>query len=173
MLSQTWGGLLLAWTPAKELLVPALAKTDAPPVLAIPPIGVGITRDFYRPLARRWKDEQHAPSELHAPDLLGNGNSPQKTRTFYTPEIYAQQLLDYSKEHLQKPPVLLVQGGLLPVALEMWRMGGAESISGFCFASPPPLRFISQQAENEPGVRSRFRGQAGRSPGRGHPAAHQ
>ena len=52
--------------------------------------------------------------------------------------------------------VLVVQGGLLPVALEMWR-NCPEAIAGVIFSSPPPLRFFTSGAPEEVGVRRRFR----------------
>jgi len=130
-----------------------------PPLLCIPPIGVGITAKFFEPLHREWA-HLGAPCSLHTPDLLGCGSASPKTRTFYTPELYADALLAYIETHIKRPVVLVVQGGLLPVALEMWRKGGPSVIAGFCLMSPPPLRFLSPEAVEEAGVRGRFRGKA-------------
>ena len=134
------------------------------PILAIPPIGVGISRKFYDPLHREW-GLLGTPCSLHTPDLLGCGSAHPKPRRFYTPEIYADQLLAYVHNSVQQPVVLAVQGGLLPVALEMWRKGGEEAIAAVSFISPPPLRFFSPEAGEEEGVRSRFR-EGGQSRGR-------
>lgn len=142
---------------------PITGLEDCPPVLCIPPIGVGITRKFYDPLHREWA-ALGAPSELHTPDLVGNGGSSPKRRKLYDPDYWAGQLLAYAREELKRPCVLVVQGGLLPVALEMWRLGGADAIAGMSFLSPPPLRFFTPDAEAEPGVRGRFSSRA--TPGR-------
>jgi pimeloyl-ACP methyl ester carboxylesterase len=122
-------------------VLPASFPGRCPPLLAIPPVGVGITRDFYRPLSREWA-RLDAPAALHMPDLIGCGDSTPKRRILYSPEIWAEQLHAYAKG-IGQPAVLVVQGGLLPVALEMWRLGGTSTIAGICLLSPPPLSFIS------------------------------
>lgn len=140
------------------------ASNDRPPLLCLPPIGVGITRNFYNPLHREWA-ALGAPSDLHSPELLGNGDASPKPRRFYSPSVWAEQLLDYQRRSIARPAILVVQGGLLPVALEMWRMAGAEAIAGVSLCSPPPLRFISPEAPEEKYVRGRFRGKPS-APGR-------
>ena len=137
---------------------------DCPPLVCIPPVGVGITREFYEPLHREWA-ALGAPSELHTPDLLGCGDAKPKRRRFYTPEFWAVQLLDYIQTNIKVPVIVVSQGGLLPVALEMWRAGGTDCIAGVSFVSPPPLRFFAPEAAVEPGVRSRFTSSAD-APGR-------
>ena len=79
--------------------------------------------------------------------------------------MWAEQLLDYQRRKIGRPVVLVVQGGLLPVALEMWREAGNNAIVGVSLCSPPPLRFISPEAPEERNVRGRFRGEPS-SPGR-------
>lgn len=126
-----------------------------PPIVCIPPVGVGITRSFYDPLHREWA-ALGAPAELHTPDLLGNGDAQPKQRRFYPPEVWASQLLAYINGTVKRPVILLSQGGLLPVALEMWRTRRTDSIVGASLVSPPPLRFFAPSADAEPGVRKRF-----------------
>ena len=58
---------------------------------------------------------------MHSPDLLGTGTATPKPRRFYTPSVWAEQLDAYISDELQTPCVLVVQGGLLPSALELWR----------------------------------------------------
>lgn len=138
-----------------------------PPLLCIPPVGVGITRDFYAPLQREWA-ALGAPCDLHAPELIGCGDASPKPRRFYSPQDWAGQLLDYHALKIGRPCILVVQGGLLPVGLEMWFEGGNAVVAGASLCSPPPLRFISPEPAAEPNVRGRFRGTgtAKRSPGR-------
>ena len=45
------------------------------------------------------------------------------------------------REQLGRPAVVLTQGGLAPVALELWRRGGATAVAGVSFVSPPPFQF--------------------------------
>lgn len=132
---------------------------ERPPLLCIPPVGVGISREFFSPLQREWA-ALGAPAEMHAPDLLGCGYSSPKPRRFYTPALWADQMLSYMSTALDRPAVLVVQGGLLPVALEMWRRVGSGGIAGMSLISPPPLAFFSPTADAERGVRGRFRTKA-------------
>jgi len=122
----------------------AAATTSGPPLLCLPPIGVGISRSFFDPLHREWA-ALGAPCDLHSPELLGNGDASPKPRRFYSPDVWAEQLLDYQRRKIGRPAVLVVQGGLLPVALEMWRAAGPDAIAGVSLCSPPPLRFISPE----------------------------
>ena len=133
------------------------SSSTAPPLLCIPPVGVGISNKFFDPMHREWA-ALGGPADLHSPDLLGCGNSQPKRRIFYTPQSWAEQLLDYIRAHCQQPVILVTQGGLLPVALEIWKAGGKDAVAGVCFVSPPPVRFFAPGAEAEPGVRPRFSG---------------
>ena len=148
-----------------QYMSPLTGSTNCPPIVCLPPIGVGITREFYEPLHREWA-ALGAPSELHTPDLLGNGDAKPKRRRFYTPEIWAAQLLDYCERRVKRPCIVVSQGGLLPVALEMWKAGGTDVVAGVSFVSPPPLRFFAPDAEAEQGVRSRFQDKGARKPTR-------
>ena len=113
---------------------------DLPPLLLIPPVGVGIDRQFYARLQDAW-----AGGDTHAPDLLGTGDARPKPRRFYKPEVWAGQLDAYVREVIGEPCVLVSQGGLLPVALEMWRLGGTDTVRGVACLSPPPLSFLASE----------------------------
>eukprot|EP00966_Prymnesium_polylepis_P066915 1553191-Prymnesium_polylepis.1 len=88
-----------------------------PPLILIPPVGVGIDKSFYNRLHSEW-DLLGAPAAMHAPDLLGTGSATPKPRRFYSPDEWASQINDYIAEQLREPCILVVQGGLLPTALE-------------------------------------------------------
>ena len=113
---------------------------DLPPLLLIPPVGVGIDRQFYARFQDVW-----AGGDTHAPDLLGTGDATPKPRRFYKPEVWAGQLDAYVREVIGEPCVLVSQGGLLPVALEMWRLGGTDTVRGVACLSPPPLSFVASE----------------------------
>ena len=68
-------------------------------------------------------------------------------RQFYGPEVWARQLDAYVRDEVGRPCTLVVQGGLLPCALEMWRLGGRDTIAGVSLLSPPPLRFVCDDAD--------------------------
>ena len=114
--------------------------TDLPPLLLIPPVGVGIDRQFYARFQDVWDG-----GDTHAPDLLGTGDAKPKPRRFYKPEVWAGQLDAYVREVIGEPCVLVSQGGLLPVALEMWRLGGTDTVRGVACLSPPPLSFVASE----------------------------
>ena len=114
--------------------------TDLPPLLLIPPVGVGIDRQFYARFQDVW-----AGGDTHAPDLLGTGDAKPKPRRFYKPEVWAGQLDAYVREVIGEPCVLVSQGGLLPVALEMWRLSGTDTVRGVACLSPPPLSFVASE----------------------------
>ena len=87
-----------------------------PPLLLIPPVGVGIDRKFYDRLQVQWA-ALGAPAAMHSIDLLGTGSATPKPARFYSPEVWAEQVDAYIREELKEPCVLVVQGGLLPSAL--------------------------------------------------------
>ena len=114
-----------------------------PPVVMVPPVGVGIDRKFYDKLLDEW-ERLGLPVELHALDLLGCGSSRPLPRKFYTPEVWAEQVLEYVQTSVGRPVVLMVQSGMAPIALETWRMGGGRpTIAGVIFMSPPPFQFFA------------------------------
>jgi len=113
-----------------------------PPLLLIPPVGVGIDRAFYNRLQSEWS-ALGAPAAMHAIDLLGTGSATPKPRRFYSPDVWAGQIDAYIRDHLKEPCVLVVQGGLLPTALEVWRRSGSRVIAGISLLSPPPVLFFA------------------------------
>ena len=118
------------------------SDASSPPLVLLPPVGVGIDRVFYR------RFQEALPGiATHAPDLLGTGTAFPKPRRFYGPEVWARQVDAYVREQVGGPCVLVVQGGLLPCALEMWRLGGKETIAGLSLLSPPPLKFVCGDAD--------------------------
>jgi len=126
-------------------VVPPAPGSSEPPLLLIPPVGVGIDHQFFGKLQDVWA--ARGGGAMHAPDLLGTGATAPKPRKFYAPEVWAQQLDAYLRETFDEPAILVVQGGLLPCALEMWRLGGRETIAGMSLMSPPPFRFVAEDAD--------------------------
>ena len=115
-----------------------------PPLLLVPPVGVGIDRKFYDRLQVQWA-ALGAPAAMHSIDLLGTGSATPKPARFYSPEVWADQVDAYIREELKEPCVLVVQGGLLPSALEVWRRSGSNAIAGISVLSPPSLSFFTTQ----------------------------
>ncbi len=124
---------------------------ETPPILLIHPIGVGLSRQFWQPLINQW---QRAPRPtLYVPDLLGCGDSDKPARA-YQPEDWAGQLLELVREVIKEPVILVVQGALLPVALEMMMHPERDRwIAGAVFSGPPAWRLMT---EPTPGWRQRL-----------------
>lgn len=113
--------------------------SDATPLLLIHPIGVGLSGQFWQPFVDQWQG-----TRLYVPDLLGCGKSDLPRRA-YSPRDWAEQLHCFISEVIQKPVIVVVQGALLPVALElmadaaMTRWVAAAALSG-----PPAWRLITE-----------------------------
>lgn len=129
---------------AVNLQPSARPSPPRPPLLLIPPVGVGIDKSFYNRLHSEWQ-LLGSPAAVHALDLLGTGAATPKPRRFYSPELWADQIDDYITSHLKEPCVLVVQGGLLPAALEVWRRSGSRCIAAISLLSPLSLSFFSTE----------------------------
>ena len=134
------------------------SRPKPPPLVLIPPVGVGIDRKFYDRVQREWA-ALGAPAAMHSIDLLGTGSSTPKPRRFYSPQVWADQLDGYIRDELKEPCVLVVQGGLLPSALEVWRRSGSKAIAGVSVLSPPPLRFFTRAEDAADGAAAMPAGQ--------------
>ena len=66
-------------------------QDSRPPLVLIPPVGVGIDRSFYNRLQAEWS-ALGAPAAMHAIDLLGTGSATPKPRQFYSPDVWAAQI---------------------------------------------------------------------------------
>lgn len=123
----------------------AYDRYDAPPspitLLTIHPVGVGLSRHFWDRFCHHWQDQQ--PFPIVNPDLLGCGDSA-RPRIAYHPEDWAAQLQHLITTVIQQPVVLIIQGALLPVALELLRTQGEHPIAGLVLAGPPGWPLISQ-----------------------------
>lgn len=76
------------YTYHTTVLPAARASPQCPPVLLVPPVGVGIDRNFFNRFLREW-EALGSPCAMHAPDLLGSGVDAQpKPRRFYTPQVW-------------------------------------------------------------------------------------
>ncbi|CAM9213683.1 unnamed protein product [Phaeothamnion confervicola] len=128
---------------------PAAGSAPAwPPLLLVPPVGLGIDRSFYDRFLRAWV-AAGVPGEVHAPDLLGTGScAPLPTRRDapLTPAAWAVQLTAYVRERCPGgTAVVLAQGGSCAVALEMAAAaaeaadGGDCGIKGIVLCGPPDL----------------------------------
>ena len=120
---------------------------DGIPLLLIHPIGVGLSRHFWRRFCRVWYDTGHR-NPIYNPDLLGCGES-DMPHVAYTPADWAEQLQHFLQTVVQKPVILIVQGALLPVALELVKLqSSANLIQKLILAAPPAWKVIAKKAPN-------------------------
>ena len=130
-----------------------VAGTDAtlPPLVLLPPIGVGIDRTFCSRFLDSWAALAPGP-ELHAIDVVGVGDSspkPKMKRPFggwveppRTPTEWAEQTLAYVKEEVGAPCVIVGQSNLCAVALEAARLD-PQSVLSIVLIGPPAVEALS------------------------------
>ncbi|MFM7425791.1 MAG: alpha/beta fold hydrolase [Elainella sp.] len=122
----------------------AASPQAAPPLLLIHPIGVGLSRRFWDRFLPAWLGQTQAHA-IYNPDLLGCGDS-DLPRLAYRPEDWAAQLMDLITEVIRQPVVVVAQGALSPVALEMAalaRQQDAGWIKGLVLSGPPSWSVVT------------------------------
>lgn len=119
-------------------------------LVTIHPVGVGLSRHFWDRFCQHWQKQGH-PFPIYNPDLLGCGDS-DRPRVAYHSADWAAQLQHFITAIVQQPVVLLVQGALFSVALDLVeRLQGHDSIQGLVLAGPPGWSLITQAAKaNQP-----------------------
>lgn len=109
------------------------------PLLFIHPIGVGLSGRFWDRCIAAWLPSNRP---LYVPDLLGCGESAMPHVAYY-PEDWAGQLRFFIEVVIGKAVVLVVQGALFPVAMELVGQCG-DAIRGMILSGPPARALISQ-----------------------------
>ena len=85
---------------------------------------------------------------LYVPDLLGCGKSDLPRRS-YSPRDWAEQLHELIVSVIKTPVVVVVQGALLPVALELMADAVMSSwVVGAALSGPPAWRLITEPTPN-------------------------
>ena len=131
--------------------VPA-ATSGLPPLVLLPPIGVGIDRTFCTRFLDAWAELSPGPA-LHAIDMIGMGDSAPKpimkrrlsggwAEPPRTPTEWAEQTLQYIKEEVGEPCVVVGQSNLCAVALEAAAIEGSD-IAGVILVGPPAVEALS------------------------------
>ncbi|MBW4556178.1 MAG: alpha/beta hydrolase [Trichormus sp. ATA11-4-KO1] len=128
---------------AYELHQPNNSLSEGIPLLLIHPIGVGLSRQFWQRFRCEWYTAGHR-NLIYNPDLLGCGES-DMPHVAYTPKDWAEQLHYFLQTVVQKPVVVVVQGALLPVAIELVQKE-LNLISGLILAGPPAWPVITKES---------------------------
>ena len=130
---------------AYEVYNPINQTTDnGIPLLLIHPIGVGLSRKFWDRFCREWY-EKDCQNSIYNPDLLGCGESDMPP-VAYNPTDWAEQLQHFLQTVVQKPVIVVVQGALLPVAIELVRLQ-SNLVRGLVLAGPPAWAVITKPSK--------------------------
>ncbi|MEL6469546.1 MAG: alpha/beta fold hydrolase [Cyanobacteria bacterium J06623_4] len=106
-----------------------------PSLLLIHPIGVGLSRAFWTPFIQQWS-KAGGKQAIYNSDLLGCGES-EMPRRAYRPKDWAEQIAFFIEQVVQGPVVLVVQGALLPVAVELMSLSAETYVQGLVLSGPP------------------------------------
>jgi len=128
---------------AYEVHQPINATPDGISLLLIHPIGVGLSRSFWQRFCREWYNTGHQ-NLIYNPDLLGCGES-DMPHVAYTPNDWAKQLQHFLQTVVKKPVILVVQGALFPVAIELVKIE-ANLIAGLVLSGPPAWAVITKES---------------------------
>jgi pimeloyl-ACP methyl ester carboxylesterase len=111
------------------------------PLLLVHPIGVGLSRKFWERFINEFYTQGHQ-NQIYNPDLLGCGDSDMPAIPS-PPEFEAQQLQYFIENIIQKPVILVVQGALFPVAVELYEQI-PDLVAGMVLSGPPTWSLISK-----------------------------
>ncbi|MBE8965537.1 alpha/beta hydrolase [Nostocales cyanobacterium LEGE 12452] len=127
---------------AYEVHQPINTTSESVPLLLIHPIGVGLSRRFWQRFCREWYNSGQRNS-IYNPDLLGCGES-DMPHVAYTPSDWAEQLQCFLQTVVQKPVILVVQGALLPVAIQLVQKE-SNLIAGLVLSGPPTWALMTNK----------------------------
>ena len=141
-------------------VIPSTGNVALPPLVVLPPIGVGIDRTFNSRFVDEWAAAPVPKSALHAIDVIGMGDSqpkPRMKRPFggwneppRTPTEWAEQTLTYIREEVREPCIVVGQSNLCTVALEAAGMDRAQSlVKGIILVGPPAIEALSIDKPSE------------------------
>jgi pimeloyl-ACP methyl ester carboxylesterase len=135
----TWNNFRCAY----DILTPTNTTGEGIPLLLIHPIGVGLSRQFWQRFCDEWYKQDNC-NTIYNPDLLGCGESDMPHVAYY-PINWAAQLQYFIKTVIKKPVILVVQGALFPVAIELVNKQ-SDLIAGIILSGPPAWSVITKPA---------------------------
>ena len=115
----------------------------SPALLLIHPIGVGLSSRYWQPFIRQWQASAEVSNAVYNLDLLGCGQSSMPERAL-KPADWAEQIAYFIEAIADRSVVLVVQGALLPVAVEVMGTRVAERVVGMVLSGPPAWRLMSE-----------------------------
>ncbi len=135
----TWNNLRCAY----EIRTPNKLTPEGIPLLLIHPIGVGLSRHFWKRFCDEWYKQGNS-NLIYNPDLLGCGESDMPHVAYY-PVDWAAQLQYFIQTVIKKPVALVVQGALFPIAIELVKQQ-PDLIAGIILSGPPAWSIITKPA---------------------------
>ncbi|MFN6461980.1 MAG: alpha/beta fold hydrolase [Nostoc sp. DedVER02] len=127
---------------AYEVHQPVNSTSEGIPLLLIHPIGVGLSRQFWQRFCREWYDSGQRNS-IYNPDLLGCGES-LMPHLAYTPNDWADQLQYFLQTVVRQPVIVVVQGALLPVAIQLVQKE-SNLIAKLVLSGPPAWALMANK----------------------------
>lgn len=116
-------------------------------LLLIHPIGVGLSSEYWIPFVQQWQASSEVANPIYNLDLLGCGQSDMPQQAL-VPQDWAEQVAYFIEKIATKPVVLVVQGALLPVAVElMTTTVAAKKVAGMVLSGPPAWRLMTTPTE--------------------------
>lgn len=134
----TWKGFQCAY----DVHQPKPSNSVA--IVTIHPIGVGLSRQFWQRFCREWTAAGR-DNPIYNPDLLGCGESAMP-RVAYFPEDWAKQLQFFIQTIVQKPVILVVQGALFPVAIELAKLE-PHLVQKLVLSGPPSWSLMTESGK--------------------------
>lgn len=135
----TWNNLGCAY----DIINHENSTPEGIPLLLIHPIGVGLSRHFWQRFCDEWYSQGNR-NLIYNPDLLGCGESDMPHVAYY-PIDWAAQLEYFIKTVIKKPVILVVQGALFPIAIELVKKQ-PDLIAGMILSGPPAWSVITKPA---------------------------
>ncbi|MCW6048763.1 alpha/beta fold hydrolase [Lyngbya sp. CCAP 1446/10] len=132
---------------AYDVYQPTNATEDSIPLLLIHPVGVGLSKVFWQRFCENWYTSGNT-NPIYNPDLLGCGDSEMPAVACY-PDDWAAQLQFFLETVVKKPAIVIVQGALLCVALELAKIqqeSGSNLIHGLILAGPPAWAVMNKHS---------------------------
>lgn len=122
-------------------------NNDKIALLLIHPIGVGLSRHFWQRFYKSWY-QNGRQNLIYNPDLLGCGES-DMPHIAYSPNDWAEQLEYFLLNIVKRPVILVVQGALFPVAIDLvQKTNVSDLVKGIILSGPPAWPVITKKAES-------------------------
>lgn len=120
------------------------SQAGGSPILFIHPVGVGLSGQFWERCVSYWQS-QGASYSFYIPDLLGCGQSDLPHCAYY-PEDWAAQLHFFITSEICQPVILVVQGALFPVAMELVHLD-PQVVRALILSGPPAPALVSENTD--------------------------